>query len=327
MNWKDKTVLVTGGTGSLGRALVGLLSKEQTPRQIVVFSRDELKQHEMRRRGFDAPALRYVLGDVRDPERLRRAVAGIDVVFHLAALKQVTAGEDNPIEFVKTNALGAQHVADTACEAGAGHVIALSTDKAVNPVSAYGATKLAAEKIFMEAGHETRTRFASVRCGNVLGSRGSVVEAFLEQRATGRLTLTDPHMTRFWTTREAAVGLLVRCAEHMQGGEIFVPKLPSMKLIDVAHAIAPECRVDVTGIRPGEKLHEVLLSEDESRYATETDDLYVIRPPHPGTLPEGFRFASDTNTHWLPPGDLKRHMNELVSERAPDPLGSMERPS
>ena len=311
MNWKDKAVLVTGGTGSVGQALAALLLKEHAPLQVVIFSRDELKQHEMRRHGFDAPALRYVLGDVRDLERLRRAAAGVDVIFHLAALKQVTAGEDNPIEAVKTNVLGAQHVADAARDAGVERVIALSTDKAVNPVSAYGATKLAAEKILMEAGRsERRTRFASVRCGNVLGSRGSVVEAFLEQRTSGRLTLTDPRSTRFWTTRDAAVRLMVRCAEQMQGGEVFVPRLPSMKLIDVARAIAPDCRIDVTGLRPGEKLHEVLLSEDESRYATETDDLYVIRPPHPGNLAEGFRFASDTNRRWLQLAELRERLGQ-----------------
>jgi len=305
MNWKDKTVLVTGGTGSLGRALVDLLLREYGPGGLVVLSRDELKQHEMRRQQGDTPRLRYVLGDVRDVSRLRQVFSGVDVVFHLAALKQVASCEDNPIEAVKTNVLGAHNVAEAARDGGVERVVSLSTDKAVNPVSAYGATKLAAEKLILEANRWGRTRFACARCGNVLGSRGSVVEAFLEERHRGRLTVTDPRMTRFWTTREAAVRLLLRVAEEMQGGEIFVPRLPSMKLLDLAHAVAPDCRVDVSGIRPGEKLHEVLLSEDEARYATEKGDLYVIRPPERGNLPDGFRFASDTNTRWLQAEDVR----------------------
>jgi len=307
MNWNSKTVLVTGGTGSIGRTLVEILLREHAPRGVVVFSRDELKQLEMRRHGFDRPRLRYVLGDVRDRDRLRHAAQGVDVVLHVAALKQVQACEDNPIEAVKTNVLGAHNVAEAARDSGVERVVALSTDKAVNPVSAYGATKLAAEKLLLEANRWGRTRFACVRCGNVLGSRGSVVEAFLEERGTGRLTVSDPRMTRFWTTREAAARLMLRCAQDMQGGEVFVPRLPSMKLLDLARALAPDCQIDVTGIHPGEKLHEVLLAEDEARYATEEAEVYVIRPPEPGNLPDGFRLASDTNTRWLQADEL-RHL-------------------
>jgi len=319
MNWQDKVVLVTGGTGSFGRKFAEVMLREYHPRKLIVFSRDELKQHDMRRDGFDHPTMRYFIGDVRDVDRLRRAMQGVDVVVHAAALKQVPVCEYNPIEAVMTNVMGARSVIDAALDRGVGRVVGLSTDKAVNPVNLYGATKLVAEKLFVDANAyvgDGPTRFACVRYGNVVGSRGSVIPVFLEQRRTGTVTVTDERMTRFWITLEQGVRLVVRCVEEMLGGEIFVPKIPSMKLIDLVRAIAPDCRTEVVGIRPGEKLHEVLVSEDEARQTLELDDAYVIQPMHPWWKPEswaharpvaeGFRFTSDTNARWLQADELAR---------------------
>ena len=319
MNWQDKVVLVTGGTGSFGRKFAEVMLREYHPRKLIVFSRDELKQHDMRRDGFDHPSMRYFIGDVRDVDRLRRAMQGVDVVVHAAALKQVPVCEYNPIEAVMTNVMGARSVIDAALDRGVGRVVGLSTDKAVNPVNLYGATKLVAEKLFVDANAyvgDGPTRFACVRYGNVVGSRGSVIPVFLEQRRTGTVTVTDERMTRFWITLEQGVRLVVRCVEEMLGGEIFVPKIPSMKLIDLVRAIAPDCRTEVVGIRPGEKLHEVLVSEDEARQTLELDDAYVIQPMHPWWKPEswaharpvadGFRFTSDTNARWLRADELAR---------------------
>lgn len=319
MNWQDKVVLVTGGTGSFGRKFAEVMLRDYHPRKLIIFSRDELKQHDMRREGFDHPSLRYFIGDVRDVDRLRRAMRGVDIVVHAAALKQVPVCEYNPIEAVMTNVMGARSVIDAALDCHVQKVVGLSTDKAVNPVNLYGATKLVAEKLFVDGNAysgEGPTRFACVRYGNVVGSRGSVIPLFLEQRRTGTLTVTDDRMTRFWITLEQGVRLVVRCVEEMQGGEIFVPKIPSMKLIDLVKALAPECRIEVVGIRPGEKLHEVLVSEDEARQTLELDDLYVIQPMHPWwepgnwsqgrRVPDGFRFTSDTNADWLQAHDLAR---------------------
>jgi UDP-N-acetylglucosamine 4,6-dehydratase len=317
MNWSEQVVLVTGGTGSFGRKFVEIMLNEYKPQKLIVFSRDELKQHEMRAAGLDHSSLRYFLGDVRDPQRLERAFAGVTMVVHAAALKQVPACEYNPFEAIQTNIMGGKNVIDAAINRGVKRLVALSTDKAVNPINLYGATKLCAEKMFVQANAYAGaqdTRFSCVRYGNVVGSRGSVIPIFLEQRKRGRITITDPRMTRFWITLEQGVRFVVRCLEQMHGGEIFVPKIPSMKLIDMAQAVGPDCQIDCVGIRPGEKLHEVLLSEDEARQTVQVDDMYIIRPNHPwwrsanwvdaGALPENFRFASDNNTRWLSIAEL-----------------------
>jgi UDP-N-acetylglucosamine 4,6-dehydratase len=319
MNWTEQTVLVTGGTGSFGRKFIEIMLREYRPQKLIVFSRDELKQHEMRAAGIDHPSLRYFLGDVRDQQRLERAFSGVSVVVHAAALKQVPACEYNPFEAIQTNINGGKNVIEAAINCGVRRIVALSTDKAVNPINLYGATKLCAEKMFVQANAYAGaqdTRFSCARYGNVVGSRGSVIPVFMQQRARGRITITDLRMTRFWITLDQGVRFVIRCIEQMHGGEIFVPKIPSMKLLDMAQAIAPECQIDCVGIRPGEKLHEVLLSEDEARNAMETDDMFVIQPAHSwwrkenwksaAPLAEGFRYASDSNSQWLTAEDLYR---------------------
>ena len=312
VNWSEQVVLVTGGTGSFGKKFVEIMLGEYRPQKLIVFSRDELKQHEMRTGGLDHSSLRYFLGDVRDAQRLERAFAGVTMVVHAAALKQVPACEYNPFEAIQTNIMGGKNVIDAAINRGVRRVVALSTDKAVNPINLYGATKLCAEKMFVQANAYAGaqdTRFSCVRYGNVVGSRGSVLPIFMEQRKRGRITLTDPRMTRFWITLDQGVRFVIHCLERMHGGEIFVPKIPSMKLLDMATAVAPECEIDCVGIRPGEKLHEVLVSEDEARNAVETEKMFVIQPAHPWwrkgnwlnarPLPENFRYSSDSNTQWL----------------------------
>jgi len=312
MNWSEEIVLVTGGTGSFGRKFVEIMLREHCPKKLVIFSRDELKQHEMRVSGVDHPSTRYFIGDVRDVSRLQRAFAGVTVVVHAAALKQVPACEYNPFEAIQTNIMGGRNVIDAAIDQKVKRIIALSTDKAVNPVNLYGATKLCAEKMFVQANAYAgaqHTLFSCARYGNVVGSRGSVIPVFLEQRRRGRITITDPRMTRFWLTLEHGVRFVIRALEQMHGGEIFVPKIPSMRLTDLAEAVAPECSVEYIGIRPGEKLHETLLSEDEARMAVETKDMFVIKPSHPWwekgnwihaqPLPADFRYCSDTNDCWL----------------------------
>jgi UDP-N-acetylglucosamine 4,6-dehydratase/5-epimerase len=313
MEWRDKVVMITGGTGSFGKKFTRIMLDEYQPLKVIIFSRDELKQHEMRMAGFDHPDLRYFIGDVRDVERLRRAMHGVDIVVHAAALKQVPACEYNPMEAIKTNILGSSNVIEAALDAGVKKVMALSTDKAVNPINLYGTTKLAAEKLFVQSNAYaagTSTRFSCVRYGNVVGSRGSVIPVFVQQRKNGKLTVTDERMTRFWLTLEQGVHFVIRCISQMWGGEVFVPKIPSTRIIDLARAIAPQAELEVVGIRPGEKLHEVLISDDEARSTVEVEDMYVVQPT--GTLwfgrewedvgtplPDGFRFASDTNPQWL----------------------------
>ncbi|HAF62753.1 MAG TPA: UDP-N-acetylglucosamine 4,6-dehydratase (inverting) [Anaerolineaceae bacterium] len=313
MNWNDKVILVTGGTGSFGKKFIEIMLKEFHPAKLIVYSRDEQKQHEMRQMGFQSENLRYFIGDIRDQERLRRAFQGVDYVVHAAALKQVPACEYNPMEAVKTNILGSSNVIDAALDANVKRVIALSTDKAVNPINLYGATKLAAEKLFVQSnayagGRETR--FSCVRYGNVVGSRGSVVPVFLRQRKSGSITITDDRMTRFWISLEQGVRFVIRCLEEMHGGEVFVPKIPSMKVIDLARAVAPEAKIDIVGIRPGEKLHEVLISEDEARTVIELEDMYVVQPAAAlwfghewenlgKKIDDDFRYVSNTNTDWL----------------------------
>jgi len=313
MDWTNKNILVTGGTGSFGKKFVAVMMEKYHPKRLIVYSRDELKQHEMRVAGFNHPNLRYFIGDVRDLPRLRRAFNGVDVVVHAAALKQVPACEYNPMEAIKTNILGSSNVVDAALDAGVEKVLALSTDKAVNPINLYGATKLAAEKLMVQSNAYAggmKTRYSCVRYGNVVGSRGSVVPLFFKQRQTGEVTLTDERMTRFWISLDQGVRFVIRCIEEMQGGEVFVPKIPSMKMTDLAEAIAPNARIKVIGIRPGEKLHEVLISNDEARTTVELEDMYVVQPGaalwfgHHWSelgkpLPDGYHYASDNNTVWL----------------------------
>lgn len=317
MNLSGATVLLTGGTGSFGHAFVERVTGEWPDAVVRVYSRDELKQSEMRSR-FGDDQLRYLIGDVRDRARMFRAAQGADVIIHAAAMKQVPACEYNPFEAIRTNVLGAQHVVDAAIDAGVPKVVALSTDKAVNPVNLYGATKLCAEKIVVQgnayAAHSV-TRLACVRYGNVVGSRGSVVPLFRQQLAQGRLSITDERMTRFWITLPQSVDLVLYALEHMTGGEIFIPKIPSMRVVDLAEAMAPGIPRDVIGIRPGEKLHELLLTSDESRHAVDAGDVYVVLPEHPwwtaypkwveGTpLEDGWVYSSDGNDRWLSPEDL-----------------------
>jgi len=319
----NRHILITGGTGSFGKACAQILLQKYSPQRLIIFSRDELKQHEMRLDGFSHQALRYFIGDVRDPGRLKRAMVGVEVVIHTAALKQVPACEYNPIEAIKTNIDGGTNVIEAALDARVQRVIALSTDKAVSPINLYGATKLVAEKLFVQANAYRGgdpIRFAAVRYGNVVGSRGSVIPLFRKQRENGAITITDPRMTRFWLTLEQAVQFVIQSLERMQGGEVFVPKIPSMKILDLAHAIAPGCKIENTGIRTGEKLHEVLLSEDEARHTVEFEDSFVIEPMHPWwkdaanfnrpRMPEGFRYSSETNSAWLAVSDLRKLIGE-----------------
>jgi UDP-N-acetylglucosamine 4,6-dehydratase len=320
MDWTNQVVLVTGGTGSFGKKFIRIMLDQFHPKKIIVYSRDELKQHEMRANGFDHPSLRYFIGDVRDRERLGRAMHGVDIVVHAAALKQVPACEYNPMEAIKTNIMGTSNVVEAALDAGVQKVLALSTDKAVNPVNLYGATKLAAEKLVVQSNAYaagTATRYACTRYGNVVGSRGSVVPVFLAQRKGGKITVTDERMTRFWLSLEQGVHFVTRCIEQMHGGEVFVPKIPSTKVIDLAHAIAPDAEIEVIGIRPGEKLHEVLVSEDEARTTVELDDMFVIQPPEAmwfvydweskgKKLPPGFRYTSDANAQQLDIEGIKK---------------------
>ncbi len=322
--WTDRTVLVTGGTGSFGKEFTKVLLHELPIRKLIVFSRDELKQHQMRTGGFDDPRVRYFIGDVRDEGRLRRAMEGVDIVVHAAALKQVPACEYNPIEAIMTNIMGARNVIEAALDTGVKRVMALSTDKAVNPINLYGATKLSAEKLFTQSNSYAGSkdiRFSCTRYGNVVGSRGSVIPLFLEQRKNGKLTVTDKRMTRFWITLEQGVRFVIRCIEQMHGGEVFVPKIPSMNIMALVKAIAPDAKVEVIGIRPGEKVHEVLVSEDEASHTLEFDDMFIIEPTHPWwsqekwphgrRLPEGFRFGSDTNPAELTADELRRMVTGL----------------
>jgi UDP-N-acetylglucosamine 4,6-dehydratase len=320
MNWKEQVVLVTGGSGSFGKKFCEIMLKEFQPRKLIIYSRDELKQHEMRVNGFNHPSLRYFIGDVRDAERLRRAMHGVDIVVHAAALKQVPVCEYNPMEAIKTNIMGTSNVVESALDAGVKKVIALSTDKAVNPVNLYGATKLAAEKLVVQsnayAGANV-TRYACVRYGNVVGSRGSVVPVFLAQRKSGKVTVTDDRMTRFWLSLEQGVHFVISCIEQMHGGEVFVPKIPSMNVADLARVIAPQAKIEIVGIRPGEKLHEVLISEDEARSTVELKNMFVVQPSEAmwfvydweskgKRLPDGFRYTSDTNSEWLELEGIKK---------------------
>jgi len=322
MNWSEQVILVTGGTGSFGKKFIEIVMAKYHPTKVIVFSRDELKQHEMRASGFDHPNLRFFIGDVRDQQRLRRAMNGVDIVIHAAALKQVPACEYNPMEAIKTNILGSGNVIDAALDAGVKKVMALSTDKAVNPINLYGATKLSAEKLFVQSNAYaagSATRFSCVRYGNVVGSRGSVVPMFVKQRPTGKLTITDSRMTRFWLSLEQGVLFVIHCTELMQGGEVFVPKIPSTRIVDLARVIAPQAELEVIGIRPGEKLHEVLINEDEARNTIELDDMFVVQPSTAlwfghawlgkgAVLADGFRYTSESNPQWLTDEQIREYV-------------------
>jgi UDP-N-acetylglucosamine 4,6-dehydratase len=282
----------------------------------------------MRTSDFGDPNIRFFIGDVRDRDRLRRAMNGVDIVVHAAALKQVPACEYNPMEAINTNIIGTSNVVEAALDAGVTKVLAISTDKAVNPVNLYGATKLAAEKLVVQSNAYAAgaaTRYSCVRYGNVVGSRGSVVPVFLQQRQSGTLTITDKRMTRFWLSLEQGVRFVIKCIEQMEGGEVFVPKIPSMKVIDLARAIAPQAEINVIGIRPGEKLHEVLISEDESRTTVELEDMFVVQPAEAlwfgyswqekgSLLKDGFRYGSDTNTEWLDIDGIKKYIEPFEKQ-------------
>lgn len=322
----NKVVLVTGATGSFGTAFITRLLRDHGPAAVRVFSRDELKQYDLRRKLDDDPRLRFFLGDVRSLERLTQATRGVDVIIHAAALKQVEACEYNPYEAVQTNVIGAENVISAAIANNVPKTIALSTDKAVNPVNLYGATKLCAEKIITQGNAysgDSPARFASVRYGNVVGSRGSVIPLFKRQLVNGTLTITDESMTRFWITLDQAVDLVINALGWMEGGEVYVPRIPSMRVRDIADALAPDVPRKIIGVRPGEKIHEVLLTEDESRHARQFPSHYVIHPSFPfwrggadevagDELPPGFRYASDTNEKWLD-ADQIRQMSELIA--------------
>ena len=322
------TILVTGGTGSFGRKFIEVVLKTWKPQKLIVFSRDELKQSEMQRE-FHAPCMRYFIGDVRDLERLRRAMHKVDIVVHAAAMKQVPICEYNPLEAVKTNVLGAANIIEAAIDAGVSKVLALSSDKATNPVNLYGATKLCAEKLFIQGNAYSGvggTVFSCARYGNVVGSRGSVIPLFIEQRTNGTVTVTDRRMTRFWITLEQGVEFVIRCLAMMQGGEVFVPKVPSMSLMDLVRVVAPDCQVTFTGIRPGEKLHEVLISADEARHTLEFPDMFIVEPTHPwwGTgkweggkrLPDDFVYSSQANPQQLGMNALREMVAHVEEGRA-----------
>lgn len=327
----EKTILVTGGTGSFGKRCVETILKMSKARKLIIFSRDELKQYEMSQTfnsdNFDTK-ISYYIGDVRDAQRLHRAFHGVDIVIHAAALKQVPAAEYNPDEAVKTNVMGAVNIINAAIDQRVKKVIALSTDKAVSPINLYGATKLCAEKLFVAGNNyvgDAGTRFSVTRYGNVLGSRGSVIPVFLKDRKNGVIKITDERMTRFWMTLEQSVHLVLNSLKSMVGGEIFIPQIPSMKITDLAAAIAPECRINFSGIRPGEKINECLISEAEARNTIKYNGFYVILPEQlyidyskwrkEGTaVPEYFAYTSDKNESWLTTEDLKGLIREFLPE-------------
>jgi len=318
------SVLITGGTGSLGKSLVEYLLKETKVRRIAIFSRDELKQQHLRIQFKNDPRLRWFLGDVRDLDRLKRAFHMVDYVIHAAALKQVDTGEYNPMEFIKTNVLGSQNVIDASVDAGVKRVVALSTDKASSPINLYGATKLTADKLFVAANNYSfayGTTFSVVRYGNVMGSRGSVIPFFQETAAQGNpLPITDLRMTRFWISVESAVKFVIDSLEMMTGGELYVPKIPSMKIVDLANAVAPGSKLIEIGMRPGEKLHEEMISADDSRRTIILENRFVVTPvvaewgyelPKGSRMPEGQAYRSNTNDLWMSESDIKNFIKNL----------------
>lgn len=329
----NKSILITGGTGSFGKKMVQIILTEYKPKRLIIFSRDELKQFEMAQKWNPNryPCLEYVLGDVRDKDRLMRVFEGVDYIIHAAALKQVPAAERNPEEYIKTNVLGAMNIIDAALQNGVKNVIALSTDKACNPVNLYGATKLCSDKLFIaenNAAESCLTRFSVVRYGNVLGSRGSVIPFFQERAKTGVLPITDMNMTRFWITLDQAVHFVISCLSRAKGGEIFVPRIPSMKITDLATAISPEAKQEVVGIRPGEKIHETLISEDEARNTIQFRECYLVQAnlrlrkellgKQNGTKAEicsnGFKYSSDKNQQWLKVDELRKLIDQIADD-------------
>lgn len=321
-NWRQSVVLITGGTGSFGAAFTKYLLKYCNPKAIRIFSRDEFKQYQMQQELNDS-RLRFLLGDVRDKNRLYRAMTGVDVVVHAAALKQIPLGEYNPFEVVQTNILGTSNVIEAALDNQVKRAVLVSSDKAAYPINLYGATKMCAEKLFVQGNVYTgknKVIFSVVRYGNVLGSRGSVVPIFKIQKQTGGLTITDIRMTRFWITLDQACRFVDRVVGQMRGGEIFIPKLPSIKILDLAKAIAPRAKIKTTGVRPGEKLHEILITEEESRRIKEYSDYYVVNPEFPfwqdktqrrGRPRKMFVYRSDTNPNLLSENQLKQALASL----------------
>ena len=315
--FNEKTVLVTGGTGSFGKAYITNLLSSHNPKKVIIFSRDEMKQFEMRGKFANDPRLRFFIGDIRDKERLLRAFSGVNYIVHAAALKQVDTGEYNPREFILTNVIGSQNVVDAAIDSGVTNVVALSTDKASSPINLYGATKLTADKLFTAAnvyGANSKTKFSVVRYGNVMGSRGSIIPLFQELASKGLpIPVTDLRMTRFWITLDQAVKFVDEAFSEMNGGELFVPRIPSMKITDLVAAISPNSKIKEIGIRPGEKLHEEMISPDDSRRAVMQKTKFILSPtssewayvePKGEKLPEGFSYRSDTNDQWLTQSEI-----------------------
>jgi UDP-N-acetylglucosamine 4,6-dehydratase (inverting) len=322
---RDSDILITGGTGSFGKAFLSYALEHLNPRRLVIFSRDELKQYELRQLWKDDPRLRWFIGDVRDEQRMLRAMHNVDYVVHAAALKQVDTAEYNPFEFVKTNVMGSQNVIEAAIDTGVKKVIALSSDKASSPINLYGATKLTADKLFVSGNHYAAaypTRFAVVRYGNVMGSRGSVIPYFRQLAAAGQsLPITDLRCTRFFITLTQAVRFVVDSFDQMQGGELYVPKIPSMRITDLAQAIAPDAAMHDVGLRPGEKLHEEMISPEEGRRALQTGDRYVLQPdlatwgytpPVGDPIPDGFSYRSDTNEQWYTREDIAAVLESVI---------------
>ena len=324
VDWSNKVVLVTGGTGSFGKKFVEIIIKKHNPKKLIIFSRDELKQFEMHEK-FRQENIRYFIGDVRDKDRLYRAFEGVDIVVHAAALKQVPIAEYNPFETIQTNVMGAQNIISAALDQSVEKIIALSTDKAANPINLYGATKLCSDKLFIASNAYAgtkKTKAAVVRYGNVVGSRGSVVPYFRKMKKTGTIPITDERMTRFFITLEQGVEFVIRSLDIMAGGELFVPKIPSVGIMDLKEAIAPECKHSVVGIRPGEKLHEVLLPAEESRNALEFDDMFIVEPSfewwkrptaHDGgrRLRDGYEYNSKENPVRLNIKEIQRLIEDV----------------
>jgi UDP-N-acetylglucosamine 4,6-dehydratase len=330
LNLKNKTILVTGGTGSFGKNFIKFLLDNSGAKKIIVFSRDELKQFQMQRdQEFNDERLRFFLGDVREAQRLHRAFHGVDIVVHAAALKQIPTLEYNPFEAIKTNIIGSQNIIEVAIDEGVQKVLLISTDKAAQPVNLYGSTKLCAEKLFINANSYAggSTKFSCVRYGNVIGSRGSVVEVLLKNRDAKKCWLTDEQMTRFWITLEQSFDLVSFALNSMAGGEIFIPKIPSMKLVDLFKAIVPGAKREIIGIRPGEKLHELLVTPEEARHSLELNKYFIILPEHRALfniekrfgrhlkkgkkLPQGFYFSSDNNKNWLTQKDFRKIIEKI----------------
>ncbi len=321
MPLSGKVILITGGTGSFGQKFTEIVLQEHDPKAVRIFSRGEFLQDQMRQKFNDNSRLSFLIGDVRDRDRLYRAMNGVDIVVHAAALKQVPACEYNPIEAIRTNIEGAVNIIDACIDNGIEKALAISTDKAVHPANLYGATKLVMERLFIQANVYAAIRessFSCVRYGNVVGSRGSVIPLFRKQREFGTITITDDQMTRFWITLEQGVRFVIGCIDRMKGGEVFVPKIPSMKIVDLANTMAPNAKQEVIGIRPGEKIHEILLTEEESTHSLEHNDCYSIEPESfvskhsegGKLLNQGFRYTSDNNDQWLSGDELKQMIGE-----------------